>query len=68
MFLLNGIIVLLAGFVFNWGKCVVYYYFYLLFESGGRHDSYQSPKVTAMIVTTRPEAVALEVLNKSLVA
>ena len=49
MFLLNGIIVLLAGFVFNWESAL-----YTII-----HTSHQ--KVTAMIVTTRPEAVALEV-------
>ena len=61
MFLLNGIIVLLAGFVFNWESAL-----YTISSIYGLsqvvdmiHTSHQ--KVTAMIVTTRPEAVALEV-------
>ena len=59
--LLNGIIVLLAGFVFNWESALyTIISIYCLSQVVDMiHTSHQ--KVTAMIVTTRPEAVALEV-------
>ena len=62
MFLLNGIIVLLAGFVFNWESALyTIISIYCLSQVVDMIHTCSHQKVTAMIVTTRPEAVALEV-------
>lgn len=58
MFLLNGIIVLLAGFVFNWESALytIISIYCLSQVVDTIHTSHQ--KVTTMIVTTKPEATA----------
>jgi uncharacterized membrane-anchored protein YitT (DUF2179 family) len=61
MFLLNGIIVLLAGFVFNWESALytIISIYCLSQVVDAIHTSHQ--KVTTMIITTKPEAVAQEI-------
>ncbi|MGM0124325.1 YitT family protein [Enterococcus sp. AZ194] len=66
MFLLNGLIVMLAGFLFNWESALftIISIYCMTQVVDMIHTSHQ--KVTAMIVTVRPEEVA-HAISKRLV-
>lgn len=66
MFLLNGLIVMLAGFLFNWESALftIISIYCMTQVVDMIHTSHQ--KVTAMIVTVKPESVA-EAISKKLV-
>ncbi|MFV0561238.1 MAG: YitT family protein [Enterococcus sp.] len=64
MLMLNSIIVVLAGFIFDWGSALftIISIFAMTQVVDAIHTSHQ--KVTAMIVTNKPDLLATEISNQ----